>query len=225
MALPEPVAHHIEVSRTARYYTIGEIGATISDLWIVLHGYGKRAVEIAQPFRAHRADKRLMVFPEGMSRFYRSHRERKIGASWMTADDRKMEIRDYVRYLNRLHQSLVDAGISEGTRLTVFGFSQGSATASRWLAAKDVKAQRLILWGGLPAFELCTDQFQQDVPVEHVQLVTGTNDEYASPDRCQKMASLISKNGREIECIIFEGPHEIDSATLASLIGDETNRS
>ncbi len=143
----------------------------------------------------------------------------------MTAEDRKMEIRDYVRYLNRLHQSLVDGGISVHARLTVFGFSQGSAAATRWMAAKHVKAHRLILWGGLPAFELCTDQFQHDVPVERVQLVTGTKDEYASPERLQKTASLISKNGREIECIVFEGPHEIDGDTLASLMGDESKRS
>ena len=218
MNLPDPERHHLEISSTARYYTLGEIGPTASELWFVLHGYGQRILDMVEPFRSHRRSGRLIVIPEGLSRFYLSHKDRTIGASWMTAEDRKAEIRDYIGYLNRLVHSLQENGVPENTSLTVLGFSQGSATATRWLADGTVKAQRLILWGGIPAFELCTEEFQTRVLVDRIQMVTGTEDRYTSPERMKKTGAVISKNGRPVEFVVFEGPHEIHAPTLTDLM-------
>src|SRR5207237_799567 len=66
-----------------------------------------------------------VVAPEGRPRFYltESPTERRVGASWMTREDRLHEIDDYVRYLDAVH---VDLKLPN-TRITALGFSQGSA--------------------------------------------------------------------------------------------------
>lgn len=221
MKRPTPSRHHISVRRTARYFTIGEIHPDVTELWFVLHGYGQTALEFVQPFRAHHRADRLIVSPEALSRFYRRNRDREIGASWMTSEDRKVEIRDYVNYLNRLYEELVKQGISENASVIVLGFSQGAATASRWLASGTLPATKLILWGGQPAFELCNENFQTSVPALLTTLVTGTSDKYMPPDRAREVASLISMDDRPVEALIYDGPHEINPAMLTQLMGDK----
>ncbi len=221
MKLPTPSPHHFSVRRTARYFTLGEIHPDVTELWFVLHGYGQTALEFVQPFRAHHRADRLIVSPEALSRFYRRNRDHEIGASWMTSEDRKVEIRDYVDYLNRLYEELVKQGISKNASVIVLGFSQGAATASRWLASGTLPATKLILWGGQPAFELCNENFQTSVPALLTTLVTGTSDKYMPPDRAREVASLISMDDRPVEALIYDGPHEINPAMLTQLMGDK----
>jgi predicted esterase len=221
MPLLNPERRHLEVARTARYFTIGRGYGEVTDLWFAVHGYGQLAADFAKPFRRHSRDGRLIVVPEGLSRFYVSNRERVMGASWMTAEDRKMEIRDYVAYLNALYDRLLADGVPPGAPLSVLAFSQGSATATRWLADGHVRADRLVLWGGLPAFELCDETFQLRVPAGRIDFVAGTNDRYVSPSRQQELRPTLSKNGVEISCHTFEGGHELDEATLARIMDRE----
>lgn len=225
MKLPTPTSHHLPVHRTARFFTLGEIHPEINEVWFVLHGYGQTALEFAQPFRVHQRANRLIVIPEALSRFYRRNQDRTIGASWMTSEDRKFEIRDYVNYLNRLYESLIEKGISTDAAVVVLGFSQGASTASRWLTSDTVSASRLILWGGQPAFELCNENFQASITASSTTLVTGSSDPYMSTDRAREVASLISTDTHPVEAMIFDGPHEINPAMLAQLMGDEFEES
>ena len=68
--------------------------------------------------------------PEGLSRFYLDAGAGKVGASWMTKEDRAHEIEDYLSYLEQ-----VRAAIIPPVPLTILGFSQGVATAARWAVA------------------------------------------------------------------------------------------
>ncbi len=50
----------------------------------------------------------------------------------MTKEDRENEIADYVDFLDAVFGEVV----TPGARVTVLGFSQGVATAARWLALR-----------------------------------------------------------------------------------------
>src|SRR5207302_9410481 len=80
--------------------------------------------------------RRHLVAPEGLSRFYltESPTERRVGATWMTREDRLAEIDDSVRYLDAVYDDVF--GRIDRARVTVhaLGFSQGAATVSRWTA-------------------------------------------------------------------------------------------
>ena len=135
----------------------------------------------------------------------------------MTKEDRQSDIRDYIRYLNALYQKVTDVSGARNTRLTVLGFSQGTATATRWLASGDVTADRLILWGGLPAEELITNEFAEAMNGARIQFVCGTQDKYVYPNRMEKMRKRIPEIDGDFDYVTFVGGHEIDRDTLAEL--------
>src|SRR5947199_10791389 len=103
--------HHFSTRRTARFFTLGSPERS-TDLWILCHGYGQLASRFLERFRPIEAERRCIVAPEGLSRFYLtdSPAERRVGASWMTREDRLHEIDDYVRYLDALHAKIVPQG-------------------------------------------------------------------------------------------------------------------
>jgi hypothetical protein len=104
--------HHLRVERTARYFTMGAPERApeggIDELWYVCHGYRQSAERFLGHFRSIGDEHRIIVAPEALSRFYIEPAEGRhgpadrVGASWMTREDRESEIRDYVGYLDAL---------------------------------------------------------------------------------------------------------------------------
>src|SRR2546429_3762725 len=140
--------HRLTVARSARYFTLG--GKEPREVWFACHGYGQLAARFLDKLRVLDDGRRCVVAPEGLSRFYLSERatERRVGASWMTREDRLAEIADYVRYLDAVYDDVF--GRVDRARLTVhaLGFSQGAATVSRWTAMGKSRIDRLRAWGG-----------------------------------------------------------------------------
>ena len=148
---------HIRVARTGRYYTLGSAGAHLREVWLVCHGYRQLARRFLPRFAGLDDGTRLIVAPEGLSRFYlhdpaSGHgKEVPVGATWMTREDRENEITDYVGFLDGVLDEVINEVSEESggeiAPLTVLGFSQGAHTVCRWVAAGEAAVARLILWG------------------------------------------------------------------------------
>ena len=160
-----PHTHHLRVQRTARYYTLGGGDASPRDIWFVLHGYGQLAGQFIRFFSDLASDDQLVVAPEAMNRFYLTGvvkipaRERPVGATWMTREDRESEIADYVEYLDALYDEVAADHVAHGARVHVLGFSQAVATATRWIEHGRSTVHRFIAWGGVlpPETKLAAD--------------------------------------------------------------------
>lgn len=205
--------HHLSVPRTARYVTLGDATASPAEIWFVLHGYGQLAGRFVRHFAALDDGARLVVAPEGLSRFYlESGRNDKIGASWMTREDRLTEITDYVRYLDAVYAA-VGAGIA--ARVVVFGFSQGTATAARWLSLGTAQAQRLILWGGEvpPDLDLAAARTRWDST--EVTLVVGSTDRFITTKVLARDEARLREHDIRYRVERFDGGHEIVPSVLA----------
>lgn len=218
MAPPSATLHHLSTTRTARFATLGDAAAA-REVWVVLHGYGQLAGYFIRPFRALDDGQRLIVAPEALSRFYidsmREHE--RAGASWMTKADREREIDDYVRYLDRLYARLTDDGLSADALVHVVGFSQGTATACRWVALGDAPADRLTLWaGGVPP-DLDLDAHRALFESLDLTLVVGTEDEYISDERVAEEEARLDRHGILHRTLRFDGGHRIDTDVLADL--------
>ncbi|MBL0015778.1 MAG: hypothetical protein IPP17_04890 [Bacteroidetes bacterium] len=74
--------------------------------------------------------------PRRPFRFYLDGKWDRVGATWMTKEDRLFEIDDHIEFLNRLQASLPEAQHQPET--IVLAFSQGTATAWRWLMKGNV---------------------------------------------------------------------------------------
>src|SRR5213080_3690717 len=171
-------AHHLTVSRTARYFTLGESPRGVEEVWFACHGYAQLAGRFLEKLRVLEDRKRYVVAPEGLSRFYltESPTERRVGASWMTREDRLHEIDDYVRYLDGVHAELAP----RKARVTALGFSQGTATVCRWVGLGSSRIDRLIVWGGEvpPDLDLANTRVAERLRGSKLTLVFGSRDQF-----------------------------------------------
>ncbi|WP_210516205.1 alpha/beta hydrolase [Hymenobacter terricola] len=210
--------HHLAVTRSARYYQLGELSAETQRIWFVCHGYGQLAAYFSRHFAflAEADPYTVVVAPEGLSRFYLNGNGGRVGASWMTRDDRLPEIDDHVNFLNQLSQKVLDECLPS-VQVTVLGFSQGTATASRWLAQAHFRPAHLILWaGGFPEdIEPATTQnLLQNLPLT---VVIGSDDEYIPVAQAEQQHRHLQQLGAAARFITFPGKHELNRAVLAEL--------
>ena len=211
--------HQLTVSRTARYHQLGELSAMTRRVWFVAHGYGQLAAYFIRHFAPlTAADPHLVVVaPEGLSRFYLNGTGGRVGATWMTKEDRLAEIEDYVAYLNQLAATILPQAAPEVV-VTVLGFSQGAATVSRWLARANFRPARLILWAGAfpPDMDFTVaSHLLRNLPVA---LVCGTEDEFITEADLQRQHEFLRQLGVEAELIRFAGTHTLHAATLSQLM-------
>ncbi len=210
-------AHHLSIYRTSRYFTLGPDIEETDELWIVLHGYGYLADRFLRRFQPIDDGTRHIVAPEALSRFYLEGTRGHVGASWMTRVERLSEIDDYIAYLDAVYSAVVSD--SRATpRLTVLGFSQGAATAARWACLGGAKPERLILWGGSIPPDLDLSEHGDRLRAMRLALVLGDRDEYADEHAIAAERARIRGSGITYEAIGYDGPHQIDSATLSRLV-------
>ncbi len=202
-----PREHRLSVPRSARCFSRG--GEAATEAWVVLHGYGQLASRFLRGFESIATSGRLVVAPEGLSRFYLDAGSGKVGASWMTKEDRAQEIADYLAYLEQVRAALVPP-----VPLTILGFSQGVATAARWAVATTPAPVRLVCWGGLVPEEISPARL---APIR-VTYVVGEQEEWAPPAAVEAQAASFRAAGLTVEVVEFEGGHEIRPDVVARLV-------
>jgi predicted esterase len=206
---------HITVPRTARYHTLGD-AASAHALWIVLHGYGHLARYFLRKFEPVTKDL-FIVAPEGLSRFYLDDAHTRVGATWMTREDREHEIADQVTYLDQLTRHC--AGLTPpGIPLGVLGFSQGMATACRWAVTGTTRPARIILWGGTLPPDIGTATLAMRLSTCPVDIVQGEKDTLVPPSAATQAAARFREAGVPHAVHQHPGGHDLDPLLLERLL-------
>ncbi|MGD8727422.1 MAG: hypothetical protein PVH40_07235 [Gemmatimonadales bacterium] len=208
--------HHVHVPRTTRYFTLGPT-ADIGQVWFVCHGYGQLAQGFLNAFAALDDGSRYLVAPEALSRYYTDHAKGQVGASWMTREDRLSEISDYVKYLDALYEHVFQSVARRSVKTVVLGFSQGAATAARWIALGRAIADRLILWGEIPPPDLDLQVAWGKLADSRLTIVVGNEDRYVDPSALLKAEARLLEHEIPYETIMYEGGHYLDQDLLRSL--------
>lgn len=203
------VHHNISVSKTATYSTIGYI-KTAQTVWFVLHGYGMLAKYFIKKFEPIADDKTLIVAPDGLSKFYTQGFYGRVGATWMTKEDREEEIKDYINYLNQLYNFILSQNENKNVKINLLGFSQGGATVSRWVANGTVNFDNLILWASV----FPDDMNFEILNASNTFVLYGDEDEFATNDNVQKQKDLLAQSGIDFKVIPFKGTHDIPKEVL-----------
>ncbi len=205
---------------------MGSLDGPLSEVWIVCHGHGQLAARFLSRFLPLERDDRLFIAPEALSRYYLTPPtggphppNTPVGATWMTSEDREREIEDYVDYLDSLHDEIFSIVPREKVRLWVLGFSQGAATAARWVAQGKVDPDRVVLWAGMLPAELNSETAAALTRRSPLTLVLGRGDEFARPELIAAQEARLKELGVPYEVIRFDGGHEIIPDTLRSLAG------
>ena len=216
--------HDIAAVKTGRYAVVGAADGPVSEVWMACHGYGQLVPFFARHFRTVEAPGRLIVVPEALSRFYLGEiasGDRRVGASWMTREARETDIADTVRYLDDVFVAACARADADPLAVTVggFGFSQGTATVTRWLdqspllARRARRAERLVLWGGGLPHDLdlgATPWLSQT----DVTLVAGDRDGFATPARMIEQEARLAAAGVRHRSRSFPGEHRLTDRVL-----------
>lgn len=212
----------IEFSFSARYFMDEGITPDTRQIWFVLHGYGQLAKYFLKKFNILRSKGICVVAPEGLSRFYLENFEPgsgrsndRVGATWMTKENRAMDIGNYMRYLDKVYHDVTG---DHSIPATILGFSQGSATASRWALSKNITFKRLILWAGVFPADMDLVAGKETLKDKDVVLVYGSKDPFLTDPGFGEMKALTSRAGITTTEIVFDGGHEIDEQTLLRFV-------
>jgi predicted esterase len=210
----------ITVPRTARYAVLGADASVADEIWLVCHGYGQLASRFIRRFGVLDNGRRLIVAPEGLSRFYlsggtRPHSdEDKVGASWMTREGRDAEIADQVTFLDMVLERAAGGLLRAGVRVIGLGFSQGAATICRWAARTAMPPDQLVLWGsGVPA-DLLTGEGRERLVRAALTIVVGSRDPVADDRRLAAHRKQLDAARLSYRLVTFDGGHEMDGAVL-----------
>jgi predicted esterase len=201
----------IQSLKTFRYSSSGNRNARI--LLYVLHGYGQLAPYFIRKFND--LEDHYIIAPEGMHRFYLNGTNGRVGASWMTKEERLDDIEDNCQWLNKLHEHIIED--NQFDKIIVLGFSQGGATAARWFFSDQMRADHLIMWASV----FPPDLDSKSVVLESTKknaFVLGTKDEYYN-DVTHK-ESLLYYSELNFQTFTFEGTHDINIDILNKVLNE-----
>jgi len=224
----QPLVHsrEITVPRTARYAVLGVDVSQADELWLVCHGYGQLASRFIRRFGVLDNGRRLVVAPEALSRFYLSggtgphSDEDRVGASWMTREERDAEISDQVTFLDMVRESVLGGRERAGVRVVALGFSQGAATVCRWAARTAMAPDDVVLWGsGVPA-DLFDGEGRAGLARATLTLVVGNSDPIAHGDRVGIHRGQLDAARLAYRFVSYDGGHEVNANVLAALAAD-----
>ena len=150
---------HLNISISAAYHTLNELTDKTKNIWFVCHGQGQLAEYFIKKFEVLNSEENFVIAPQGLSRYYLNGFTGRVGASWMTKEDRLTEIDNQQVLLQEIWTNEV-GDQAEGKRVIFFGFSQGTATISRFIGYSKVPFDKLVLWAGM---------FPPDLPAENFE--------------------------------------------------------
>ncbi len=214
---------NIRLQYKARYYTQGVLDSSTKKIWIVLHGYGQLAKYFLNKFIMVSDAGGYVIAPEGLSKFYLedvTSRARtgnnRVGATWMTRENRLTDIENYLTYLNVIYKQEVPNDFMG--EITILGFSQGAATATRWAIEARPIFHRLVLWAGILPHDMNFDKAHDILKDKKVIEVFGKSDPYLTEKRLTEVMDLNNRLNIHPEIIEFDGGHEINDRALLNLM-------
>ena len=202
-------SRHINVTKRARYFQIGEANSSIKKVWMVFHGYAMLSEFFIKKFEILNDGETLIIAPEALNRFYITENFSRVGASWMTKLERENDIIENNQYIESLFQKVTkDIGHSN-FQLNILGFSQGSATACRWIFSSNNKANNFIVWAGDIPKDSLTAENKSKWNSLNIFLVFGAKDPLITTDLSLKFQKRISEYKLNFDLVEYDGDHRI----------------
>lgn len=192
--------------RTARYYSTETGHSAPENVWILFHGYGQSAMHFLNNFKDFNPQNSLLIAPEGLSKFYLKGVDGRVGASWMTKENREFEIQDQLQLVDHL---LAKIDPESRLKIHLFGFSQGAAVACRWYQYTTRKVENLVIWGaGLPLETDATMALKYAAC--NTVFVLGDEDEFIQEERLTQYYQTLKDLQFRHNVIAYKGAHRLE---------------
>lgn len=199
--------HQVSLTLQAPVYTLNELSEETDRVWVVFHGYGQLARFFIKKFEGLDAGKNFIIAPQGLSKYYLTGFHGKVGASWMTKEDRLTDIENQYAYLDQVLKSFPEI---EGKSIVYFGFSQGVSTMFRYAVHAKRPFRNMIIWAGSIPPELTRSNFSFLSGAEKVRYFTGNRDPFFKEGmKEEQRAAVESAMGIRPVITVFDGEHKV----------------
>jgi len=211
------VSHSKKVSyqTTNTYSTLNELNSDTKNIWIVCHGIGFLSKYFISYFKDLNTDENYIIAPQAPSKYYQTKAYKYVGASWLTKENRDLEIENVLNYL----EAVMDLeNLPKDKNIILLGFSQGVSIVTRWMAKRKILCNHLVIHSGSIPTEFDASNFSY-LPNLKTTIIYGDKDEYLTPSKIEAQltyAQSIFPNSPEL--IKFNGRHVMHPGSLEKLI-------
>lgn len=207
--------NHVQLTAKAPYYTLNELTSKTERVWLVFHGYGQLAQFFIRKFKDLDPDKNFIIAPQGLSKYYLDGFYGRVGASWMTKEDRLTDIQNQYSYIDSV---LKEVGDISGKKLIYFGFSQGTATMGRYAGHAKILFEKMIIWAGTFPPDIEPEEFEYLTGKENIEYFTSKEDPFFKEEMIDNQNEVVKKTiGKEPALNWYEGGHTVISELLKEL--------
>lgn len=208
---------HVQISISASYYTLGDLTSETKYVWLVCHGQGQLAEYFIKKFMSLDDTENFIIAPQGLSKYYLNGFTGRVGASWMTKEDRETEIQNQQSLISAVWEK--EVGGSFGGEIILFGFSQGAATISRFAAFSKLPFSKMVLWAGGFAHDLNRSQFAHLSGDESIQCYYSHEDQFFEESMVDKQNAMIKiTTGLDANSHFYEGGHTVVPGLLPDIV-------
>lgn len=205
--------YFFKATKTARYFTHGNLNNHTQFIWIIIHGYAQTADSFLSSFESL-GNENFVIAPEGLNKFYSRGFSGNPVASWMTSLEREHEIIDYTIYLNSLVKSLNLNSFTQAKTI-VLGFSQGVSTQTRFITSSDFQIDFSVMIAGEIGKE-----FQENLPEKLANLkslyLVGDQENILKPEKIESHQILFKNANCAFK--IFEGKHVVNQDAIDKIV-------
>ncbi len=207
--------HQVNLSLTAPFYTLNNLTAKTKRVWLVFHGYGQLAEYFIKKFEVLNPEENFIIAPQGLSKFYQKGFYGRVGASWMTKEDRLTDIENQYSYLDTVLKAVGDIS---NKQLIYFGFSQGTATMGRYASHAKIPFKKMIIWAGTFPPDIDPSKYHFLTGDEDISYFTSKDDPFFKEEMIYTQNEVVQKTlGKEPTLNWYEGGHTVISDIIKTL--------
>lgn len=207
----------IITQKTARVFTYGTLTEKTKNIWLVAHGYGFLAEFFIKKFEILNPEENYVIVPEALNRFYKKDLSGRVGATWMTSEDREHEINDYILYLDKVYETFI---LQSEAKIIALGFSQGASTMARWALKTHKPLTNIVFWAGSIPDECL--QAVEKLNTLHPYILVGDEDEFITIEKRETFTKTLINTGLIFSQIFYKGGHAILTEPLMQLSSELT---
>ena len=205
----------VAYSTSNTYTTLNTFTEKTKNIWLVFHGMGYLSKYFAKYFMHLDAQENFIIIPQAPSKYYLGPKFKHVGSSWLTRENTVQETKNVLSYIDALWQHEKPQTFP---RFIVMGYSQGVSIATRWLAARKIQCDELILHsGGIPK-ELDKKDFEYLSRNCNITYIYGNKDQYITEaKKTEETLKGTKLFGERLTIEVFQGVHEVNTTFLKQI--------
>jgi predicted esterase len=198
-------------ARVKLYYDLHAHVETPAPLLLALHGYGSSKSHMMREAKQHAPEGFAVAALQGPHQHLKEPRETggplRYGFGWLTNFHPEDSIAMHQRALLDLIEALVGEGVALRDKIFLMGFSQSCALNYRFAFTHTEVLRGVVgICGGMPGDWETSDAYGETAAA--VLHLSGTRDEFYTPERVADYASRLRARSRDVETRRYDAAHE-----------------